>query len=102
MRSVRSCCGLSVRVEAEDVVGFRAVELQRLRGRAFLELQRQHAHADEVAAVDALETLRDDRFHAEQIACLWPPNRANCPCRIPVRPERPAACLRLRYFMAAS
>ena len=58
--------GLEVRVEAHDVVGLAAVELQGLRGVTFLELQREHAHADEVAAVDALEALRHDDFHAEQ------------------------------------
>ena len=51
---------LQVRARARDVVSFRAVQLQRLRSGAFFELQRQHAHADEVGAMDALEALRHD------------------------------------------
>ena len=39
---------LEARAQAEDVVGFGAVEFQGLRGGAFFELQRQDAHADEV------------------------------------------------------
>ena len=50
--------------ESGDVESFRAVEIQRLGVRAFFELARKHAHADEVAAMDALETLRDDGAHA--------------------------------------
>ena len=37
------------------------------------ELQRQHAHADEVGAVDALEGLGDHRAHAEQVRALGRP-----------------------------
>jgi hypothetical protein len=37
------------------------------------ELQRQHAHADEVRAVDALEALDDHRAHAEQVGALGRP-----------------------------
>ena len=37
------------------------------------ELQRQHAHADEVGAVDALEALGDHRAHAEQPRALRRP-----------------------------
>jgi hypothetical protein len=39
-----------LRVEADNVESLRAIELQRLGGRAFLELQRQYSHADEIAA----------------------------------------------------
>src|SRR5215470_10336204 len=52
--------------EPGDVEGFRAVEVERLRADAFFELQRQHAHSDQVAAVNALEALGDDRSHAQQ------------------------------------
>jgi hypothetical protein len=38
-----------------------------------LELQRQHAHADQVGAVDALEAARDHRLHAEQLRALGRP-----------------------------
>src|SRR3989344_5005607 len=35
-----------------------------------LKLKRQHSHADEVAAVDPLKTLRNDRSHAEKRGSL--------------------------------
>jgi len=64
---------LDVRIEAYDVVGLGAIKLEALRGRAVLELQRQHAHADEVAAVDAFEALRHDGFHAEKVRAFRRP-----------------------------
>jgi len=42
-----------------DAEGLGAVEAQRLRRLARRELQRQHSHADEVGAVDALVGLHD-------------------------------------------
>jgi hypothetical protein len=36
-------------------------------------LQRQHAHADQVGAVDALEAFDDDGAHAEQQGALGRP-----------------------------
>src|SRR5258706_8786966 len=56
-----------------DVEGFSAVEIQRLSVRAFFELARQHAHADEVAAVDAFEALCDYGFDAKQASSLCGP-----------------------------
>src|SRR5262249_28854778 len=53
-------------VESDDVESFRAVEVERLRADAFFELQRQHAHSDQVAAVNPLEALGDGRSHAQQ------------------------------------
>jgi len=44
-----------------------ALEPERLPGRSFLEAQRQHAHADQVRAMDALERLRDDGTYTEQV-----------------------------------
>ena len=38
-----------------------------------LEQERQHAHADEVGAMDALEALGDHRAHAEQLRALGRP-----------------------------
>ena len=64
---------LDVRVEADDVVGLGAVELLGLRVHAFLELQGQHTHAHQVAAVDAFETLRHDCFHSQQIGAFSRP-----------------------------
>ena len=40
---------------------------------AALELAGQHAHADEVRAVDALEALRDHRLDAEKLRALRGP-----------------------------
>ncbi len=59
--------------EADDVVGLVAGEPERLRRRAVRELQRQHAHADEIGAVDALVALGDDGAHAEQARALGGP-----------------------------
>ena len=56
------------RIQAHDVIGLRAVELEAEGGGAFLELQGQHAHAHEVAAVNAFEALRHDGFHAKLVS----------------------------------
>ncbi len=50
-----------------------ALHAERLPGRALLEYQGHHAHADQVGAVDALERLRDDRAHPEQHRALGGP-----------------------------
>src|SRR3546814_2142400 len=42
-------------LQAGDVEGFRAVEAERLRVLAVLELQREHAHADQVGAMRSEE-----------------------------------------------
>ena len=44
-----------------------------------LELQRQHAHADQVAAVDALEALGDHGLDAQQQRALGGPVAASEP-----------------------
>src|SRR5690606_4858370 len=63
----------AVRAETFDVEGLAAVEPEA-RGRvAFEELQRQHAHADQVRAVNALVALRDDGLDAEQRRALRGP-----------------------------
>src|SRR3546814_1062252 len=48
---------------AHDIEGFGAVYIQGVAVCARLEFQRQHAHADQVAAVDALEAFGDNGFH---------------------------------------
>ena len=58
---------------ADHVVGFRAVQLQGVAVGAGFELQRQYTHADEVGAVDALETFGGDGFHARQPYALRRP-----------------------------
>ena len=50
-----------------------ALHAERLPGRAFLEHQRDNAHAHQVGAMDALERLRDHRAHAEQNGALCRP-----------------------------
>jgi len=62
--------GLDAVAEAGDVVGFGAVEIERLRADAFGELEWEDAHADEVGAVDAFEALSDDGFDSEK-ACAF-------------------------------
>ena len=59
--------------EAGEIERLAAVETEGLAGRAILELQRQHAHADEVGAVNALEALGDDGLHAQQQRALRRP-----------------------------
>ena len=49
------------------------------------ELQRQHAHADQVRAVDALEALRDHRPHAEQLRALGGPVARGARAVLPAR-----------------
>ena len=65
--------GLDTIAEAGDVVGFGAVEVERLGADAFGELEREDAHADEVGAVDAFETLGDDGFDAEEAGAFGGP-----------------------------
>src|SRR5262249_22474152 len=57
-------------VQPDDLEGLLAGEPERLRVLAFLELQRQHAHADQVRAVDALEAFGDDSLRSEQHRAL--------------------------------
>src|SRR6266700_6014925 len=53
-------------LDAADVDGFVAFDAERSDRVAALELEGQHAHADEVRAVDALEALHDHCAHAEK------------------------------------
>ena len=52
--------------DAGDVEGFFPGQTEGFGGLAFGELQRQHAHADQVGPVDPLIGFGDDGFHAEQ------------------------------------
>ena len=56
-----------------DVEGLVAAHAQGLPGIRALELQRQHAHAHEVGAVDALEAAGDHGLHAQQLRTLGRP-----------------------------
>src|SRR5947208_7773582 len=52
--------------DAGQLVALAAGQPERRRRAAWLVLQRQHAHVDEVAAVNALEALGEHRLDAEQ------------------------------------
>ena len=72
MRSVRFCWGLRLASRPSTSYVSRPSSLQR-RAVVPLELQRQHTHADKVAAVDALERLRDHNLHAKQARAFGRP-----------------------------
>ena len=69
---------------------------------AFLVDQRQHAHADQIAAVDALEALGDDRFHAEQERALGGPVAAGAHAVILAGQHDQRRVLGFWYFIEAS
>ena len=88
-------------VEAGDVESFRTVQPKILCILAILELAGQHAHADQIGAVDTLEAFGDHGFDAKQ----------NGPFRRPVARRAGAVFLAGQhhsgtpsalYFMAAS
>src|SRR5919107_4751926 len=61
------------RGDAGDGERLRAGQAERLGVGLGRELQRQHTHADQVRAVDALERLGDDRPHTQQHRALGRP-----------------------------
>src|SRR5690349_12147238 len=56
-----------------DVEQFIAFDSQRFSRFAAGELQRQHAHADEIGAVDPFEAFRDDRLDAQKLRAFGRP-----------------------------
>src|SRR5690606_17038193 len=60
-------------LQAGDLVHLGAVQAQGLGVLAVVELQRQHAHADQVGAVDALEAGGDHGLDPEQVGALRRP-----------------------------
>src|SRR5690606_20715728 len=56
-----------------DVEGLATGDAKRLPAVGSLELEGQHAHADQVRAVDAFEAAGDDRLGAEQLGALGGP-----------------------------
>src|SRR5689334_11101423 len=52
--------------DARDIEGFETGKTMRRRSFPILKLQGKHAHADEVASVDALKTFSKYRADAEQ------------------------------------
>ena len=59
--------------DARDLEQLATGQPERGRRTGGLELQRQHAHVDEIAAVNALEAFRDDGTNAEQERALRRP-----------------------------
>src|SRR5262249_35626793 len=53
-------------LETQKVDGLRPIELQSMSVGAFLELEQQYTHEDEVRTVDALEVADYNCFNAEQ------------------------------------
>src|SRR5690606_24935467 len=64
---------LELALQATDGDLLAAFEADRLPRRAFLEYQRNDAHAHQIGAVDALEGLRDHGADAEQRRALGRP-----------------------------
>ena len=56
-----------------DAKGLRPAQAERAQRFTRKKLQRQNAHADQVAPVDALEAFRDHRADAEQERTLGGP-----------------------------
>ena len=90
--TVISFLGESVEMPSMSKISW-PVRPRRFASFAGLKFQRQHAHADQIAAVDALEAFGDYRAHAEQSACLWRPSRATSRNHILCRRSPPAALL---------
>lgn len=59
--------------QALNIESFRAVEPERFRAFAVCKFEREHAHADQVRAVDAFKALRHDCAHAEKRRALRRP-----------------------------
>src|SRR5262245_56277745 len=57
---------LQVVAQANDFVGLLAGQAERFPGLPLEELEWQDAHVYEIAPVNALEALSDDRSHAEE------------------------------------
>src|SRR5690606_14240284 len=63
----------AVAAEPFDIEDLGAVESEALRVLAVEELQRQHAHSDQIRAVDALEAFGEHGTHTEQRGALRRP-----------------------------
>ena len=97
-----TCCRGASRRDAADRERLVAGQAERLRRLAVEELERQHAHADQVRAVDALVRLARSRRARRAAACPSRPSRATSRSRTPCRRARPAARPRRGSASAAS
>src|SRR5450759_3480826 len=64
---------LQIALQAADRYRLIALQPDRLPGRSVLEGQRQHAHTDEIGAMNALEALANHGPDAEQAGSLRSP-----------------------------
>ena len=94
--TVRRCVRCDAARDAADREALAAVEAERGGRLAVDVLQRQHAHADEVGAVDALVALGDHGADAEQQRALRGPVARRARSRTPCRRARRAARSRPR------
>src|SRR5687768_15004104 len=60
-------------LHSQQIERLSAVELQRSGASVVLKLARQHAHADQIAAMDSFKTLRDHGSNTEQPRSLRGP-----------------------------
>src|ERR1700676_262969 len=60
-------------VQTHDFEALPARQPETLHALSVLVLQRQHTHADQIRAVNALEALGDDRLYAEKHRALGRP-----------------------------
>src|SRR5688572_25273896 len=59
--------------DTQKIKSLAAVESQRSSIRIVLELTRQHAHSDEITAMNTFKALRDDCFDTQQAGTLRSP-----------------------------
>ena len=64
---------LDLTFQTDNVKDFGAVELQRLSTGSFLKLAGQDAHANQIAAVDALEALSYDYLDPQESGSFGSP-----------------------------
>src|SRR5579863_1181509 len=58
---------LQTGAKSADRIDLAAVEPEACAALPLHELQREHAHADQVAAMNSLEALGDNRTHSKQL-----------------------------------
>ena len=92
---------LDAAFQAFDIERFVSHELQRLRAVIADELQRQHPHADQVAAMNTLEAARNHGLNAEQLRALGRPSRDD-PVPYSSPPNTTVGTPSPMYFIAAS
>jgi len=87
--------------DAVDSEFFESGEAERLRRLARAILERQHAHAKQIAAMNALIAFRDHRAHAQQQRALAAQSRDE-PDPYSLPPSTTRGTPAFWYFIAAS